>query len=249
MRLKKEGGEIATLLVILAVVVALLFGGYKLIGVAADALAERIPDKLESDLFGSVGGRQSGWGVAETPEQKRAQGIFDKLKATKGIRELEYRLHFIKDDTPNAFAMPGGSLAVTDGLLKMVEGEIGLATVIGHEFGHQQYRHSLKMMGRSLLIGGILMFVIGDTGFLMGLALDMAEKSHSRAQEMEADAYGIKMVHKIYGTTKGSLEFFEKIDDKKNAAGDKVLAMLSTHPYTPERIEALKRIAKGLETR
>jgi Zn-dependent protease with chaperone function len=122
--------------------------------------------------------------------------------------------------------------------------------VIGHELGHQQHRHSLKAIGRNLLYAGALMLVFGDDyGAFFDVALDLADLAHSREQELEADAYGLRLVHRRYGHTKGSLEFFEKLAENAATRGSKLASMLSTHPYTPERLERLKRLAKKLEAR
>jgi Zn-dependent protease with chaperone function len=244
----RQRGEIATLLVIAVVAVALIFGGYKLIGVAADALADRIPDAVEAKLFGELGARQGDWTAdPSTPDRRRAATVFKKLSARPGLRELPYTLRFDASKEPNAFAVPGGTIVVTDGLLDLVKSEVGLATVVAHEFGHTQKRHALRQMGRSLLLTGILMVLVGDPGTLAGLAMSLAENAHSREQELEADDYGLRMVHAAYGTTKGALEFFTKIAAADGTGDLGALAMLSTHPQTPDRIARLKALAHELD--
>lgn len=244
----RQSGEIVTIIVIIVVLIGLVFGGYKLIGVAADAMADYISDETEANLFGGIAKKQAGWNPDPTTDQhKRCAAIFQKLLKAEKLRKLKYKMYYMNEKTPNAFALPGGSMAVTDGLLKLVEGDVGLAMVIGHEFGHQQYRHSLRQMGRSLLLAGVMMLVVGDAGFLVSLAVDLAQKSHSREQELEADSYGVKMIKQVFGTTKGALEFFQKIDKDGKSAGGEVMSMFSTHPYTPDRIEKLKAMMVELD--
>lgn len=247
--LRDERGEVVTILVVLLLLVAVLFGGYKLVGVAADFIAEKIPDKMEAELFGELGARDSSWRAdASTDARQRAKAVFDKLVEAKDLRQLRYRLFFISDPDPNAFAMPGGAIAVTDGLLAMLEGNIGLAMVIGHEFGHQQHRHSLRSLGRSLIVAGIVALTVGDVSAIVSLIMGLAEKSHSREQELQADDYGIRMVHKVFGMTAGATEFFEKMEKNSGSTGGKLLSMLSTHPYTPDRIAQIKKLQKQLES-
>lgn len=223
---------------------------YALIGVSADWMAESLSDETETRYFGDLGAKQGWKKDPSTDDQKRAQRVFDKLlHGSASLRKLKYHLYFMADRSANAFAMPGGTVAVTEGLLGMVKGDVGLAMVIGHEFGHQQHRDSLKSMGRSLIIGGALALFAGDPNFLVRLAAGLADKSHSRSQESDADAYGIKMVYRAYGTTKGALEFFEKISSDPASKESKMLSILSTHPYTPDRITKLKKLAKELEER
>ncbi len=242
MSIRNQSGEVVIFIVGILVILAVVFGAYKLIGYAADSLAAKVPDKIEAEWFGGLVGKKSEWSSEpKTNDQKRALEIFTKLKKAKGLRDLRFTISFIPDNTPNAFAMPGGSIAITDGLLKMVRTEIGVATVIGHEFGHHQYRHSLKMMGRSILLAGIMMFVMGgDHGFILNAVLDLAEKSHSRNDEFDADAYGLKLVHKTFKTVKGADEFFVKLEMDPLTKSSKALNILSTHPYTPDRIKRLR---------
>ena len=246
---RSQSGEITILIVIAVVALVLIFGGYQLIGYAAGYLAEKVPDKVEADWFGGLSKQNKNWSAEpKTNDQKRAAKILAKLKDTKGLRDLPVNLAFLPDKEPNAFAMPGGTIGVTDGLLKMVRTEIGLATVIGHEFGHHQHRHSLKMMGRSLLLAGVLMIIFGgDHGFILSSVLGLAEKSHSRNDEYDADAFGIRMVYKAYESTKGADEFFIKLEMDPKSKDSKALNFLSTHPYTPDRIEKLRAMMKKLE--
>jgi Zn-dependent protease with chaperone function len=243
-----ERGEARTAVIVILLVIAGVLIAYQLIGVAADWAADSISDKTESQLFASFGKGQKGWRKDPADDRdRRVAAIFQRLVQAKGMRELDYQLYFLPDKEPNAFALPGGTVGVTKGLLDLVQGDVGLAMVIGHELGHQQHRDSLRHMGRSLIMSTILMVAVGDPGFLVGTVVGLAEKSHSRKQELAADDYGIRLVHRLYGTTEGTLEFFTKIQSKSALPGGRMLGMLSTHPLTPDRIERLKQISMELE--
>ena len=248
---RNQSGEVVIFIVGILVILLVIFGAYKLIGYAADALAAKVPDKIEAEWFGGLVGKQSDWSSEpKTNDQKRAFVIFEKLKKAKGLRDLPFNISFVPDKTPNAFAMPGGSIAITDGLLKMVRTEIGIATVLGHEFGHHQHRHSLKMMGRSILLAGIMIFVMGgDHGFILNSVLDLAEKSHSRNDEFDADEFGLKLVHKTFKSVKGADEFFIKLEMYPLTKSSKALNILSTHPYTPDRIKRLREQMDKLDSK
>jgi len=246
---RNQSGEVLLFIIGILLVLAVVFGAYKLIGFAADALAAKVPDKIEAEWFGGLVEKKSDW-LSEpiTKEQKRAFEIFEKLKKATGLRDLPFSISFIPDATPNAFAMPGGSIAVTDGLLDMVRSKVGIATVIGHEFGHHQHRHSLKMLGRSILLAGIMIFVMGgDHGFILSSVLDLAEKSHSRNDELDADEFGLKLVYKTFKTVKGADEFFINLEKNPLTKGNKALNILSTHPYTPDRIKKLRQHMEKLD--
>lgn len=246
--LRNESGEAATLVVVLLVIALCLWGGYKLIGVAADYMAQKIPDDVETDLFKNFSKRHPEWQQeAKTSDQKRALAIFEKLKKAKGLRKLPFTLVFMPEDDPNAFAIPGGTIAITDGLLKMVRTEIGLATVIGHEFGHHQHRDAMKAMGRSILLAGALIIVGGDHGYLLNSVLGLAESSNSRADEFAADAYGIKLVHRLYHRTNGADEFFIKLEMDPDTKDSQLTTFMSSHPYTPDRIKRLRQLMEKLD--
>ncbi len=243
--MKDQRGSIVLIVLLVA---AVIFGGYELVGWAAQSLAEHVPDETEADLFGDIGDKQGYRWEPKDDKEKLATAIFAKLLKHPNLRGIKYRLAFSDDTSPNAYALPGGTITVTRGLLNMVEGEIGLGMVIGHEFGHQQRRHALASMGRSLITAGLVAIVFGgDQGMLVGLAVDAAENGHSREQEYEADRFGIDMVYKTYGRLDGAFEFFEDLAKNPKTKGSKVLAMMSTHPYTPDRIKKLKQRAKQLQ--
>lgn len=236
------------LLLVMLLGVAVMVGGYMLLGVAADTMAEGVSDGFETDLFASLGAKQKDWrDEARSPAEKKAAKVFDKLAKAEGLRQLAYKLYFADEKQPNAFALPGGSVGVTQGLLSLVETDIGLACVLGHEIGHQQYRHSLKAMGRALVFAGVVKMLLGGDDVAIGLALDLANRAHSRKQELDADAYGVTLVHDVYGTTKGAFEFFTKIEKDPATKTSKLASMLSTHPYTPDRIARMKKLAAKLE--
>jgi Zn-dependent protease with chaperone function len=246
---RAAGGALPQLVVIIGLVIALIYVAYLLVGVAADSVADRLPDQWEADTFGNLAAKQPGWrDTATTTGERTAAGAFKKLISAPDLRRLRYRLYFMDEPLPNAFSLPGGAVGVTQGLLKLVETEIGLAMVLGHELGHQQFRHSLKAMGRSLVTGVVISLAIGgDAGSFVGAGLGLAERAHSRDQERQADEYGLRLVYRLYGTTKGALEFFNKLEAKAETHDNKWLSMLSTHPYTPDRIEAMTRLSATLE--
>ena len=244
-KLRQQNGEAALVTAIVLGVGALIVGGYLLIGWAADFFARKIPDSLEANLFSTLPAQQENW---QSSSQRQALAIFKRLKSQKGLRQLDYRLFFHNQDEPNAFAYPGGSIAVTDGLLKFVDHDIGLAMVLAHEFGHHQNRHSLENMGRQLLFSTVFILVFGsDLSFLANAAFNHADNSHTQAQEREADAYGLNMIYQTYKTTDGALEFFKKLEQNPSTKSHRWASMLSTHPYTPDRIEHLKRLAEQLK--
>lgn len=151
----------------------------------------------------------------------RAEKIFQRLLGHPGLRPLPYRLFLVPMSEPNAFAIPGGAVGVTQGLLGDIKSEAGLALVLGHELGHHQARHPLKRVGRMLVfsVARALLFGARDT-FLVDRSLAIVDSSYSRGQERQADAFGLRLAHDVYGHTEGSLEFLREDPVRAPDRGD-----------------------------
>lgn len=228
-----------------AVAISLVFI-YLALGVAADLAATWLPERWEAKL----GRLAPGVPAANSPERKsfdRANGVLQKLIGAREQRPLPYQLIILNEEQPNAFAFPGGAIGVTTGLLDTVKSEPGLALVLGHELGHHFHRHTLRMMGRVLLldIGTALVFSGARSG-----AVDASSRlltmTFSRHQETEADEFGLSLVSAALGTTEGALEFFELMS-KKEGALRQWTAWASTHPLSADRIEHLKALSATLD--
>ena len=223
----------------IAIVIGLLVGAYFGIGFAADQIARRISEKTEMDWFGGIAAAMKG----KAPGARESK-IFKKLVAEANLRPLSYRLTVIESDEMNAFAVPGGTVAITTSLLTWVKSEQGLSMVLGHELGHQQHRHALRRLGRSLAIKGLIALIFGsDSSGLVKTASNMATFAHSRDQEREADAFGLHLVHRVYGDTTEATEFFERALAEERKRHPSIPALFSSHPLTTERIATLRKLA------
>lgn len=223
------------------VTLAVLYIG---IGLATDVIVEILPDRFEASMFSGMRTKAE---KDDSAEFRRAKSIFQKLSASAELRALPYELFIVDIQQPNAVAVPGGGVGVTRSLLREVKSEIGLATVLAHELGHQQHRHGLKRLGRALLWRAILSFALGPVDVSgLEIALRLTEAGYSREQEREADIFSLKLVHNIYDDTDGALEFFELVQREYEKGSARWVAFFSTHPLTAERIVYLKQIQDQL---
>jgi predicted Zn-dependent protease len=218
---------------------------YLAVYVGTELLVHHIDEKTEARWFG--------WMFPDTDTPKdaafqRAQSILRRLTAGADLRPLPYRLFLVEDlDTPNAVAVPGGGVGVTPALLQVVHSEIGLATVLAHELGHQHYRHGLKRAGRTLLWTVLLNLVMGKADTTsMHVALQLTAASYSRSQEQAADVFALTLVHQVYGETQGALEFFEIMQREYEQQNPRWMHFFSSHPPTAERIAYLQRLQQQL---
>ena len=230
-----------------AVAVLTLGALYLGIGIITNVIVATLPDELEARWFAKA------MAMGETDDSEefhRAESILRKLSASSDLRSLPYKLFMVETQQPNAVAVPGGGVGVTLGLLREVKSEIGLATVLAHELGHQQHRHGMKRLGRTLLWRMILSFAMGavsTSGLEAGFMI--TEAGYSRDQEREADVFGLKLVHSVYGDTRGALEFFELVQREQEHGSARWTRLLSTHPLTAERIAYLKQIQEQLQVK
>jgi predicted Zn-dependent protease len=161
-----------------------------------------------------------------------------------------WEIKVFKDDTPNAFALPGKKIGVHSGILSVAKNQDQLATVIGHEVGHVQAHHSAERLSQqsaaqgAILVGAILAGTSNNTqkGLMMG-ALGAGITygvlmPFSRTQESEADMIGLKLMARAGFNPEESITLWENM-----AAVDKNKPpeFLSTHPSDQTRINALNR--------
>jgi len=163
--------------------------------------------------------------------------------------DLKYSFNVVNDSAPNAFALPGGFIAVSRGLLINLENEAQLAAVLGHEIGHVTAKHSLQGMQRSTLLGAtvsILGGLAGNSGYadlvgqVGGVTANLIDKRYSREQESEADLLGIDYMSLAGYAPQGAVElqeiFYHKIENGQNA--DWLSGLFRSHPFSQERLKA-----------
>ena len=159
-----------------------------------------------------------------------------------------YQVHIIKDESINAFAMPGGHIFIHSGLIERSERPEELLGVLAHEISHVTGRHSLKQTIHQLS-GWTLMFLLSGgvdhTILTMGDQAKMLfEQGYSREQELESDNQGADYMIKAGVDLTGMLDFFEHIQEEETILNSDMIEWISTHPGTDGRIENMKaRIA------
>ncbi|MFA7346552.1 MAG: M48 family metalloprotease [Desulfurivibrionaceae bacterium] len=159
---------------------------------------------------------------------------------------LPYAFKVVNDSSPNAFAMPGGNIAITRGLLVALENEAQLAAVLGHELGHVTARHSLQNLQRGILFNiGLQVLSYGSSGTSYGILAQQAgqvagallDSSYSREEEREADRLGIDYMVKAQYSPKGAVELQEFLAQKSGEGEALWLqGLFRTHPFSKERM-------------
>lgn len=213
----------------------------------ADAVATRLPVAWEEQLGAAV--------VEElTPAQHRCQDpeqhavverIISRLTTSGPPAAYRYTLIVSIDDTPNAFAAPGGYLVVTAGLLRLSDRPEEIAAVIAHEIQHVVQRHATRLLVRELSVGVLVSLAAGDVRGLrsaLQVARGLGRLRYQRADETSADREAVRQMASAHIDPQAMITLLQKLQ-RSSAAGFQPPAYLSTHPALNERIAAIVRLA------
>lgn len=223
---------------------ALLFSGCAYVGpVVQDFNIVSIPQEIEiGNQMAATVSRQMR--VIETPSAVAlVRSIGNRLILQLPSRELPYRFYVVDDKTPNAFTIPGGGIYVHTGLLSFVEDESQLAGVMAHELGHAAARHPARALSRQYGAQYLSSLIFPENRKqLQRIALDIAQTGvlmhYSRADELEADAIGFKLLKRSDFRSDGLMRFLKKIQSVER--GGFSVPFFTTHPPTQERISRLQ---------
>ncbi len=171
-----------------------------------------------------------------------------------GMQDTRYPLkfHIVEDPTLNAFAMPGGHVVVHSGLLLAAETPEEVAGVLAHEIAHVTQRHAFRSVISSAGLYTILQCFIGDASSLLATIANnsalLLDRKFSRDFEREADDTGWRYLLQSDIEPQGMIRFFKKMREEEQkllqqipggATTSKALSVVSTHPATEERLQAL----------
>jgi predicted Zn-dependent protease len=161
----------------------------------------------------------------------------------------KFSFHVLADPkTVNAFALPGGPVFITEGLLRLLKSEAELAGVLGHEIGHVIARHSSERLAKQQLTQGLLgALVVGSGDFTTAqigqVVGSMINMSYGRDDEIESDTLGIRVMTEAGYDPRGMIRVMEVL--AKASGGSRQPEFMSTHPAPENRSERIKQaIAK-----
>ncbi|RYF74226.1 MAG: peptidase M48 [Cytophagaceae bacterium] len=169
--------------------------------------------------------------------------------------ELSYQFFIVDSPVVNAFAVPGGYVYFTRGILAHFNNEAEFAGVLGHEIGHITARHSARQQTSQILTtGGAVLgaILIDKSGGLLESALQGAQLlqlKYSRAHESESDEIGVGYSSKIGYDANQMAEFFATIKRIQDNSGQSVPDMMSTHPDPGNRYTKVHELAKDYQTK
>ncbi len=192
------------------------------------------------------------YGALQAPAvQRYVAQVGRELAAVSHRPNLTY--HFTVLDSPilNAFALPGGYVYVTRGLLALLNSEAELAGVIGHEIGHVTARHGVtrytQQAGYQLLRGLAIALEPGLANWtqLSDIAFTAAVRGYGRKEELQADELGLEYAAAAGYDTGELHHFFEALQrQERDAGGGGFHGLFATHPDTATRIQRLRALER-----
>lgn len=194
-------------------------------------------------------------GVVQDQElQNYVSGLGKKLAARSERPELPWTFTVVDDPTPNAFALPGGPIFVTRGLLTLMTSEAQLASVLGHEIGHVTARHSVNQMSKQQLaqlglgLGAILVPGGDQLAGIASQGLGLLFLKYGRDDERQADELGFKYaLNEGYDVREmGKVFLALQRASELDGGGRKIPDWAASHPAEPERIANVERRVAAL---
>ena len=163
-----------------------------------------------------------------------------------------YRLEFRKSAIgPNAFALPGGPIVLTDDLYERVDGDQAiLIGVLGHELGHLRHRHGMRMLVQAGVLSAAAGALYGDFSTLFSqIPVLLGQASYSRDAEHEADVDSVRLMRTNDISPRVMAGFFAKIRQPrpgdKAGPGPSMPFALASHPADEDRIRFFEQAAQG----
>lgn len=218
----------------------------KRIGKQADVQIQQQFGVYEGDVVDYV--KKVGQKVLEVSHMRRED-------TPQKYRETEFHFRVLDSPVTNAFALPGGYVYVTRGLLAHLKNEAQLAVVLGHEIGHVAARHASQraleqQLGQIALIGGAVAgqeFLGVPAGSILNLGSQAAQLlffSYSRDDERESDQLGVEYAAMQHYTAADGAGFFKSLERISEQSGQSLPTWASTHPDPGERAERIPELAQ-----
>ncbi len=190
------------------------------------------------------------------PELSRYVDQVGQRLGAASDRQLPYEFVVLNNASPNAWALPGGKIAVNRGLLLELDSEAELAAVLGHEIVHAAARHGAKSMERGMLLQGAVMVTAiasreqkYNNYIVQGAALgaQLVSQKYGRSAELESDYYGMRYMARAGYNPAAAVnlqETFVRLSkDRKSSWLD---GLFASHPPSLERVETNRKTVTEL---
>jgi predicted Zn-dependent protease len=190
-------------------------------------------------------------GLYNDPEMQKF--INEKGQQMVGVshrKDLKYQFRIVDSPVVNAFAVPGGYVYFTRGIMAYLNNEAEFAGVLGHEIGHITARHSAKQYSKAMVAqiglaaGAALSPTFAQYANIASQGVSLLFLKFGRDDESQADRLGVEYSTKIGYDADEMAKFFETLDRMSHQGGEEVPTFLSTHPDPADREQKVEKLAK-----
>jgi Zn-dependent protease with chaperone function len=251
----------STFALVFAVAAVLVFAFYRW-GTpwAATQLTRQVPMSWETTLSeGFLRDLDASWlKPSKVPAERQAalRARFDALARTLPAELRRYPgyaprlvLHFRRGMGANAFALPGGTIVMTDGIVELADkhqlGNDALVGVLAHEIGHVMHRHTTRLIVEQGVLNVGLGLALGDVSWLLSTGSSLLTGlSYRRSHETEADCFALALMTRTGGRTEPMADLLLQMESaagkRQRTDGNSWMELASSHPATAQRAQALK---------
>lgn len=214
--------------------------------------------QIGEQQYGPSRQMQGGDYIVDTDLVRYVQTVGNRL-AEKSDRQLAYEFNILNSSIPNAWALPGGKIAINRGLLLEMNTEAELAAVLGHELVHSAARHGAKGMERGMLLqGAVLASAVATrksdySSYAVGaasIAAQLINQKYGRGAELESDHYGMVYMSRAGYNPQGAVDL-QKTFLRLSQGGSQnwLTGLFASHPPSQERVtkneETLTELEQG----
>ena len=199
--------------------------------------------------------REIAMGREYDPQISQMYGVYDDKKLLKYVDDLgqkvakishrpnlKYEIKVMDSPVINAFAVPGGYVYITRGILAYLNSEAELAGVMGHEIGHITAKHSVSQQSKAQLaqiglgLGSVFIEGFDQYAGLAQQATGLLFLKFGRDDETQSDKLGVEYSSKVGYDSHHMANFFKVLDKMQSGSGNSLPSFLSTHPNPTDRV-------------
>lgn len=241
----------ATAFFVLFVISSIYWGLPWVAEIAAGRVPAKVTLSMDTHFLDSIDGSMMQPSKLSNARQAHLRKRFDALRDANGLPPHRLVFRSSPEIGANAFALPGGTVVLTDQLVNLAKNDEEILAVLAHELGHVKERHPLRQLLQSSVVGLAMTWYLGDVSSLLAAAPTLLlETNYSREFERRADRYAANMLRANGIAPTRLADILEKLEASHRGAKNKdeqtpsIFRFISTHPDTSERIREIRSEAK-----
>lgn len=235
---------VATLILAAGLVAAFYFSLPRLAARIARATPASVEQRISRHAMHVLDGRPFGYTSLDWKRQQELQTSFKSLLTATGYQGKPLNLEFrrMANDSANAFALPDGTLILTDGLINLAQDDDEIMAVLAHEIGHSENHHAIRMLLQDSAAFVFAVSLLGDTSAVTNIAgslpLMLTSKKYSRDFESEADLYALHAMQRAEIPLHRFVDIMERMEATKKHGMP--ARYISSHPPTADRLKVFR---------